>query len=59
VLAYLFPTRADYARAVATDASESRVWAGLHYPVDAEVGMELGRAVARKFIDWAKADGSQ
>ncbi|HZT37961.1 MAG TPA: phosphatase PAP2 family protein [Bryobacteraceae bacterium] len=59
VLAYLFPARAELARATAKEASESRIWAGIHYPIDAEAGMQVGRSVAQKFIDWARSDGSE
>jgi membrane-associated phospholipid phosphatase len=44
---------------MAREAANSRVWAGIHYPVDLEAGMALGRAVARKFIEWAENDGSK
>ena len=59
LLAYLFPTRADFVRALAKEAGDSRIWAGLHYQMDNVAGQELGRAVAAKFIEWAKKDGSQ
>ena len=59
VLSYLFPTRAGEALAMARHASESRVWAGIHYPIDLEAGMAIGRGVAQKFTDWAKQDGSR
>ena len=59
VLAYLFPTRADYVRAIAKEGGDSRIWAGIHYPMDNEAGVALGKSVAGVFIDWAKHDGSQ
>lgn len=59
VLAYLFPGRADFARQVGKEGGDSRIWAGLHYEMDNQSGVALGRAVANKFIAWAKADGSQ
>jgi membrane-associated phospholipid phosphatase len=59
MLAYLFPTRADAARAIGTEAGESRIWAGIHYPMDNVAGVNLGHSVAALFIDWAKHDGSQ
>jgi membrane-associated phospholipid phosphatase len=40
-------------------AAESRIWAGIHYPIDLEAGMALGRAVAGKFIERARSDGSE
>jgi membrane-associated phospholipid phosphatase len=59
VLAYLFPTRADFVRAVGKEAGDSRIWAGIHYPMDNEAGVKLGKAVANVFIERAKSDGSQ
>ena len=59
MLAYLFPTRADFIRAVGKEAGDSRIWAGIHYQIDLDAGNQLGRSVAQKFIDWANSDGSQ
>lgn len=59
ILAYLFPTHADEIRAVAKEAADSRVWAGIHYDMDLRSGEELGTKVARKVIDVASKDGSQ
>ncbi|HYP07856.1 MAG TPA: phosphatase PAP2 family protein [Bryobacteraceae bacterium] len=58
MLAYLFPHRTADANAMAMEAANSRIWAGIHFPVDLEAGKTLGRAVARKFIQWAETDGS-
>jgi membrane-associated phospholipid phosphatase len=59
LLAYLFPTRADLIRAVGKEAGDSRIWAGIHYPMDNVAGVQLGKSVAQLFIDWAQNDGSQ
>jgi membrane-associated phospholipid phosphatase len=59
VLAYLFPTRADFIRAVGKEGGESRIWAGIHYPMDLAAGTQLGKSVAELFIARAQADGSQ
>jgi membrane-associated phospholipid phosphatase len=59
VLAYLFPSRADYIRAIGQEAGDSRIWAGIHYPMDNAAGVTLGKSVAGAFIDYAKNDGSQ
>ena len=59
VLAYLFPTRADFIRAVGKEAGDSRIWAGIHYEMDNRAGKELGKSVAEVFIALAKNDGSQ
>ncbi len=59
VLAYLFPTRADFIRAVGKEAGDSRIWAGIHYQMDNLAGNELGKSVAQVFISRAQSDGSQ
>ncbi len=59
ILAYLFPTRADFARALAKEAGDSRIWAGIHYQMDNLAGVELGKSVAELFIGRAQSDGSQ
>ena len=59
VLAYLFPAHADFIRAVGKEGGDSRVWAGIHYPMDLVSGNQLGNSVAQMFIAWAQTDGSQ
>jgi membrane-associated phospholipid phosphatase len=59
MLAYLFPRHADEIRAVGKEGGDSRIWAGIHYQIDNESGVRLGRSVVQKFIAWANADGSQ
>jgi membrane-associated phospholipid phosphatase len=59
VLAYLFPTRADFIRALGKEGGDSRIWAGIHYPMDHAAGVALGQSVAEVFIDWAENDGSE
>lgn len=59
MIAYLFPRDADAVRARGKEAGDSRIWAGIHYEMDNQAGVNLGRNVARKFISWAEGDGSQ
>jgi membrane-associated phospholipid phosphatase len=59
MLAYLFPDHADFIRAVGKEAGDSRIWAGIHYPMDNVAGVELGKSVAQLFLAWAQSDGSQ
>lgn len=59
ILSYLFPTRAEVARSIGKEAGDSRIWAGIHYEMDNQSGVTLGKAVAQKFITWADADGSK
>jgi membrane-associated phospholipid phosphatase len=56
VLAYLFPSRAEFIRMLGKEAGDSRVWAGIHYDIDNQAGVGIGKAVAGKFIAWAKSD---
>ncbi|MBL8229769.1 MAG: phosphatase PAP2 family protein [Bryobacterales bacterium] len=59
VLAYLFPERAEFIRALGKEAGDSRIWAGIHFEFDNQAGVTLGRSVARKFVEWALNDGSE
>jgi len=59
ILAYLFPRDAAALAALAEEARESRLWAGIHYRSDNDAGAALGRAVAEKVIARARQDGSQ
>jgi len=54
VLAYLFPEKADDFRARAEEAAQVWVQAGLHYPSDVKAGLELGRAVGTRAVEWGK-----
>jgi len=57
VLAYVMPQHAQRFTTKAEEAARSRVAAGVQYPSDVKAGLELGRAVAAKVIERAKADG--
>jgi membrane-associated phospholipid phosphatase len=59
ILAYLFPTRADFIRALGKEAGDSRIWAGIHYQMDNVAGAQLGKSIAELFIARAQTDGSQ
>lgn len=59
VLAYLFPDRSDFIRALGKEAGDSRIWAGIHYEMDNKAGVTLGASLAGKFIAWAENDGSR
>lgn len=59
MLAYLFPRDAQTLHALADQAGESRIWAGIHFRSDVTAGLALGRAVAQKVIERAKGDGSR
>ena len=59
VLAHLFPREAAVFQGCAEELAKSRWWARIHYTWDNNDGLKLGRGVADKVIEWAKADGTQ
>ena len=58
VLAYIFPEEAQLCRGWALEAAESRIFGGIHYRFDAEVGTSQGIKVALYSIAVAKGDGA-
>lgn len=58
VFAELFPDAATAYRAKATDASLSRVYAGVHYRFDVETGDTVGVHVGQKVVERMRADGA-
>jgi membrane-associated phospholipid phosphatase len=59
MLSYLFPADAEFFNRQAEAAAESRLLAGVHFRLDNEVGLQLGRAVAAVAIERARQDGSE
>jgi hypothetical protein len=58
VLAYVFPNEATKVRDWAKEAAISRVYGGIHYRFDAEVGTASGITVAGYSLNKAKGDGA-
>jgi membrane-associated phospholipid phosphatase len=56
VLAYLFPTDSEEVLGLAHEATESRIWAGIHFRSDVVAGVKLGEDVAGAVI--ARDNGS-
>jgi membrane-associated phospholipid phosphatase len=56
VLGYLFPDNEGALMTMATEATRSRVWAGIHFPIDCEMGMVAGGMVGRLVALRAQAD---
>lgn len=57
VLSYFFPKEANQFKSRALEASNSRIYGGIHYRFDAEVGLVQGKAVAAYSVAKAKQDG--
>ena len=58
VLGYLIPERADDFAAMAQEASNSRMYGGIHYRADCLAGLESGRKIGDLAIKRAKMDGA-
>jgi len=59
VLAHLFPKDAELWRTKAREAAESRVYGGIHYPVDGTQGLRMGRKIGDLVVAYARADGAE
>jgi len=58
VLSYLFPQEKSQVDKWAKEASESRIYGGIHYRFDCEAGLEQGKKVGEYAIQKASADGA-
>lgn len=58
VLSYIFPDETARMDAIATDASNSRIYAGIHYRHDCVTGLETGKLVGSYSVQVAKNDGA-
>ncbi|WP_194777260.1 phosphatase PAP2 family protein [Pararhodonellum marinum] len=59
VLSYFFPADAAQFTKWAREAADSRLYGGIHYRFDADVGIEQGKNVAKYTVEKAKNDGAQ
>jgi hypothetical protein len=58
VLSYLFPDHAEYFDAQAQEASLSRLYGGIHYRADIEMGLEHGEVIGGYTVTYAQTDGA-
>ena len=58
VLSYLFPDGATYFQGQAQEAAMSRLYGGIHYRSDIEVGLDQGKRIGEYAVRFAKADGA-
>ena len=59
VLANAFPERAKLWRARGREAGLSRIWGGIHYPVDHVFGSRMGRKIGELAVERAERDGAE
>lgn len=58
VLSYLFPQHSEYFHAQAKEASESRLYGGIHYRSDIEMGAAHGNVIGGYTVAYALTDGA-
>jgi hypothetical protein len=58
VLSYLFPSGAADFDAMAQEASMSRLYGGIHYRSDLEVGKAHGERIGGYSVKFARTDGA-
>lgn len=58
VLTYLFPSRRAEYEAAAEEASISRLYGGIHFRSDIQVGKEHGQRIGTYTVRFARADGA-
>lgn len=59
VLSYLFPEHADEYDESMQEASESRIYARIHFRFDCETGLAVGTTIGNLAVDAAKTDGAE
>jgi membrane-associated phospholipid phosphatase len=59
VLGHLFPEDEATLRDRAEEAKSSRLWAGIHFPIDNEMGALGGGMIGRLVVARARADGAE
>jgi hypothetical protein len=58
VLSHLVPDKAPLYQAMALEASMSRIYAGIHFRSDCEVGLNVGNKIGNYAVQRAKTDGA-
>ena len=59
VLGHIVPERADAYNAMAEEAALSRLYGGIHYRTDCEVGLKSGKNVGNYAVLRAMTDGAE
>ncbi|MCY1021105.1 phosphatase PAP2 family protein [Pyxidicoccus sp. MSG2] len=58
VLSYLFPNQSEFFHEQAKEASDSRLFAGIHFRADIEMGLEHGKVIGGHIVTLALTDGA-
>lgn len=55
ILSYFFPKEASKLRKIAEDDAVSRLYAGVHFPIDNSEGLKLGRYIGKVIVNHLKS----
>lgn len=58
VLSYFFPDEKEQLNKTATESAMSRVYAGIHYPIDAEQGLRFGKQIGSIIVNSIKNESN-
>lgn len=58
ILAHIVPEKAEVYKAMAQEASASRMYAGIHFRSDCEIGLQVGKNIGNYAITRAQNDGA-
>jgi membrane-associated phospholipid phosphatase len=58
-LGHLFPAEAASLADQAAEAKNSRLWAGIHFPIDNDMGALVGGMIGRLVVAGAREDGAE
>lgn len=59
LLSYFFPQDEQMWRRLAQESGMSRIWCGIHYPIDHQAGLQLGKRVAEVAIESVERSSMQ
>ena len=51
VMSYFFPADAKYFQQLAQDCADSRFYAGIHFKIDNETGLRLGKDIGKYIVE--------
>ncbi len=52
VLSYFYPRQANVITQQAIEDRDSRIWAGVHFPVDDQNGYDMGYQIGQRLVRW-------
>ena len=58
MLSYLFPYDTKLWHDRAAEAAKSREYGGIHFPMDDETGLKMGREIGRHVVARARSEGA-